>query len=207
MSNAIDIVVDPIIVQQSLSRKKLGQAEIDLIRKTIAPTATNEELEVFIYTCNTYGLDPLRKEIYFTKYGGKSTIITSRDGYVKIANEHPMFDGMEADVVYSGDRMERRDNGSIKMIYGDDHFNFDPAKIRGAYANVYRKDRTVPSTALVSARDYLVGSTNPMAKKFPNAMILKVAEATALKKAFSLSGLLVHEEMGQEDEEEKIQKS
>ena len=94
-------------------KNKLSQEKIDLIKQAVAQNATPDEFKTFIYLCESYNLDPLKKEIYFIKYGGKSTIITSRDGYLKIANTDPNFDGIESDVVYQGDTLTKRSVSSF----------------------------------------------------------------------------------------------
>ncbi|QQR48950.1 phage recombination protein Bet [bacterium] len=168
--------------------------DLQHIRAMAAPTATDEEFKTFMYLCNAYNLDPLKKEIYFIKYGGKSTIITSRDGYLKIANVNEHFDGLESDVVYQGDQLIKRDNGSLHITYGQEHLMFDKSKLTGAFCSVFRKDRQKATTVFVSIRDYYKKEA-PIWQQYTNAMILKVAEAMALKRAFAISGLVTKEEI------------
>lgn len=182
--------------------EKDSQENIDLIRKTVGKDATNEEFQTLMYLSREYNLDPLKKEIWFIKYGGKATIITSRDGYLKVANACPYFDGLEGDVVYSGDKLTKRDNGSILIEYGEDHLVFDKTKLVGAYCNVYRKDRSIAISVFVNLKDY--HSQTPIWMKYTNAMILKVAESMALKRAFSLSGLVTAEEIEESKEDSNI---
>lgn len=170
----------------------------NLIHRTVAIGATPEELDMFIYLAEQYNLDPLKKEIFFLKHGGKATIVTSRDGYLKHANTNDQFDGIESDVVYEGDKLNRREDGSIHIIYGDNHMNFSEDKLRGAFSNVYRKDRSKSATVFVDLRDYHKESSSVW-KMYPNAMILKVAEAMALKRAFAMSGLVTQEEIGDKE--------
>jgi recombinational DNA repair protein RecT len=115
------------------SKANLVQEDQNHIRKTAAMGATDDEFKTFMYLCNMYNLDPLKKEIYFIKYGGKSTIITSRDGYLKIANCNEHFDGIESDVVYQGDLLTKRDDGSLLITYGQEHLSFDKSKLSGAF--------------------------------------------------------------------------
>ena len=164
------------------------------VKQLCAPTATDAEFKHFIYLCRSYNLDPLKKEIYFLKYGSKSNILTSRDGYLKIANNDPHFDGLESDVVYQNDNLKKREDGSILISYGEDHLSFDPTKLTGAFCNVYRKDRSKATSCLVSLNDYSKPN-NQIWKQYPNAMILKVAESMALKRAFAISGLVTKEEI------------
>ncbi len=172
--------------------------ELDHIRKTAAYGATDDEFKTFMYLCSMYNLDPLKKEIYFIKYGGRATIITSRDGYLKIANLNDDFDGIESDVVYQGDVLTKRDDGSLHIAYGAEHLVFDKSKLSGAYCSVFRKDRAKATTVFVSIKEYYKKDA-PIWQQYTNAMILKVAEAMALKRAFAISGLVTKEEIEDKD--------
>ena len=167
------------------------------LRKSIAAGATDDEFKTFMYLCKAYNLDPLKKEIYFIKYSNKSTVLTSRDGYLKIANLNENFDGIESDVVYQGDVLSKRDDGSLHIAYGPEHLVFDKSKLTGAFCSVFRKDRSKATTVFVSIKEYYKKDA-PIWQQYTNAMILKVAEAMALKRAFAISGLVTKEEI--EDE-------
>lgn len=171
---------------------------INLIKNTVAQGATEDELKVLLYLCKEYNLDPLKKEIYFLKYGGKSTILTSRDGYLKIANVNENFDGLESDVVYQGDKLTKKEDGSIHIEYGESHIAFDKSKLTGAFCSVFRKDRRKATTVFVSIKDYYKKGAL-IWEQYINAMILKVAEAMALKRAFAISGLITREEIEKEN--------
>jgi phage recombination protein Bet len=171
--------------------------QLELIKSVAAVGATDNELKNLLYLAEQYDLDPLKKEIIFIK--GRNAL-TTRDGLLKIANRDPQFDGIGGDVVYEGDTLAKRDNESIHITYGTEHLVFNKEKIKGAFANVYRKDRSKCTTVFVSFKDYFKKSTTntpSIWEQFPNAMILKVAESMALKRAFSLSGLTSQEEMGE----------
>lgn len=183
---------------------KLSKEEIDLIKATVAQGATKSELDTLVHLCQEYQLDPIKKEIYFLKYGNKTTIITSRDGYLKIANQNPNFNGIISDVVYQGDKLTKKEDGSIQIEYGEDHINFNKTKLTGAFCSVFRKDREKATTVFVSIKDYYK-SNSAIWQQYTNAMILKVAEAMALKRAFSISGLVTREEIeNKEIESEQI---
>lgn len=188
---------------------KIPQEIQTLIKKTICANATEDEFKKFIYIAEQYDLDPLKGEICFLKKDIKpASIFTTRDGYLKIAHQHPQFDGIESDVVYEGDKLVRMPDSSIKIEYGEAHMNFDKTLIRGAYCNVFRKDFSKAITIFVSFKDY----ENVFIKdgravqtpwtKHPNAMIIKVGEAMALKRAFRLSGLVTQEEIAYAGDEE-----
>jgi phage recombination protein Bet len=168
--------------------------DIELIKNTSALNANPSELKMLLYLSKEYNLDPLKKEIYFIKYGTKTSILTSRDGYLKIANLNKNFDGLESDVVYQGDRLTKKEDGSIHIEYGDQHLTFDKTKLTGAFCSVFRKDRKKATTVFVSLKDYYKQGA-PIWEQYINAMILKVAEAMALKRAFAISGLVTKEEI------------
>ena len=175
--------------------------DTDHIKKVVAPEATADEFKTFMYLCEAYNLDPLKKEIYFIKYGGKSSIITSRDGYLKIANCNVSFDGIESDVVYQGDVLTKCEDGSLHIAYGQEHLTFDKSKLTGAFCSVFRKDRAKATTVFVSIKEYYKKDTH-IWQQYTNAMILKVAEAMALKRAFAISGLVTREEIDGKDQGE-----
>lgn len=185
-----------IYVRVLMARAKieLHDHEVQHIRNVAAPDASDSEFKTFLYLCKNYNLDPLKKEIYFIKYGGKSTVITSRDGYLKIANCHEQFDGIESDVVYEGDTLLKRDDGSLHIAYGAEHLSFEKAKLKGAFCSVFRKDRSKATTVFVSIKEYYKKDAF-IWQQYTNAMILKVAEAMALKRAFAISGLVTREEV------------
>ena len=166
--------------------------QVNTIRNTVAPKASDDELKMFLSIATTYGLDPFLREIWCVDMNGRNVITTGRDGYLKIANRNPNFDGMVSDVVHAGDRfMKEGDN--IKHVYTVS--NRGP--IVGAYALVYRKDRAHSSYFFAPFSEYNKGFN--AWKQYPSAMIQKVAESMALKRAFSISGLVTEEEIGNND--------
>ena len=81
--------------------------EINTIRNTVAKGASDSELKMFLSLASAHSLNPFQHEIWFVKIGGQNTIITARDGYLKIAQNNPHFRGMEADIIYSGDKFRK----------------------------------------------------------------------------------------------------
>lgn len=168
--------------------------QVDTIRNTVAYGANDSELKMFLTLAAKYELDPFAKEIWFVRMGGRNTIITGRDGYLKIANRNPAYDGMTSDVVHAGDKFIK-DGNEIRHAYTLS--NRGP--IVGAYAMVYRKDRSTPSYFFAPFNEYNKGGISGVWSQYPSAMIVKVAEACALKRAFSISGLTTEEEVGNGD--------
>jgi len=175
------------IAGNKVKRLSFSSKEIETIRRTVAEKANDDEFRMFMHIAKSYGLDPFNGEIFFWKMNGKPTIMTSRDGYLKIADSNPAYDGLVSDVVRANDVFKReRDN--INHEYGADR-----GDIIGAYALVYRKDRRYPIYVFAPFNEYNAGTR--VWAKYPSAMILKVAESMALKRAFTVSGLVSREEM------------
>ena len=65
--------------------------QIAVIKNTVAKGATDSEFAMLCHLAKKYNLDPFAREIYFIKYGGQPTIMTSRDGYLKVAQTNPDF--------------------------------------------------------------------------------------------------------------------
>ena len=85
------------------------------IKATIAPKATNEELMAFCVVANQYKLNPFLKEIYaFPGKNGGIVPIVGIDGWLKLINTHPKFDGMDVEMSGDGEsctcRIYRKDN-------------------------------------------------------------------------------------------------
>lgn len=181
-------------MQQSIMQ--YSDKQIATIRKTVAVGATNEELDMFLTLSLKYGLDPLAREIWFVQTKtGKNLIMTGRDGYLKIANSNPHYQGLNSDVVYEHDKFEKKNNFVVHQYQATER-----GKIIGAYAFVFRDDRIHPAYFFAPMRDYFKDNSTVW-KNYSHAMILKVAEAMALKRAFSISGLVTVEEV--DDGEQK----
>lgn len=144
---------------------------IETLKATVAKGATDAQLAQFIEVCKATGLNPFLREIWCIP--ATNTIMSSRDGYLTIANNNPQFDGMETTV-------ERDDKGL-------------PIK---AVCTVWRKDRSHPVKCEAYYNEYVKPSQ--VWKQYPSAMISKVAEALTLKRSFAINGLLTQEEISEE---------
>lgn len=166
-----------------------SEDQINLIRNNVAKGATEDELRIFLYLANQYNLDPFKKEIWFTKYGNQTNIMTSRDGYLKFAQTSHEFGGLISFVVHEGDAFEI-DAGEYKITH---RFGTKRGKIIGAWARCDRKGKK-PFISYVSFEEY--NQNNSIWRKYPSAMIQKVAEVFVLKRAFGINGLVTKEEIG-----------
>jgi phage recombination protein Bet len=149
--------------------------KIELIKAKIAPDCTDSEFELLMYMANTYGLDPLLRQIWAVKRNANTPalIFAGRDGMLAIAHRSGHFDGMQSGVVYSGEGKDR--------------------KIVSAWCEIWRNDMTHSFKTDVPFSEYNTGYS--VWKTNPSAMILKVAESVCLRKAFSVSGLYCPEEI------------
>ena len=69
---------------------------LETLKATLMPKATNEELLSFVVVANQYGLNPFTREIYaFPARNGGIQPVVSVDGWIKMMNSHPQFDGIE----------------------------------------------------------------------------------------------------------------
>lgn len=167
--------------------------QVELIKRTVAKGATNDELSMFMYLANRYELDPFAKEIWFIKRGSDPTIMTSRDGYLKIAQANPDYLGLISFAVCEGDHFEiDAANYSVTHKFGTKRGN-----ILGAWARCDRKGRS-PQICFVPYKEY--AATGPVWKQYPSAMIQKVAEVFVLKRQFGISGLVTREELDSSDQ-------
>ena len=72
------------------------------LKATVFKGASDEELLALVVVANTYGLNPLLKELYaFPAKGGGIVPVVSIDGWVSMVNNHPAMDGMEFEEHYS----------------------------------------------------------------------------------------------------------
>ena len=65
---------------------------------------TREQFAAFLLVAKQYDLNPLTKEIYAFPGRGGIVPIVSIDGWLKLINSHPQFDGMEFSEVHDDDR-------------------------------------------------------------------------------------------------------
>lgn len=160
---------------------------IRTLKQTVAVGATDAEFAMFTSYCQSTGLNPFKKEVWFIKtkgyqrrdgttVEGKVQIMTGINGFLAIANKHPAFDGLECETMVEG------------------------SKIIGARAKVHRKDRKYPSVAVALMSEYYKPSPSGKGgvwEQMPSIMIQKCAKALALREAFpqELNGLYTAEEM------------
>jgi phage recombination protein Bet len=166
--------------------------QVDVLRRTIAKGATDDEFFMFASLCARYQLDPFNREVWFVKYGPTPLIMTSRDGYLKICQRDPDFLGINSAAVREGDTFEMCP-AEGRVIH---RFGAKRGAILGAWAMVKHRRRE-PSICFADFAEYDKSNERggDVWKRYPSAMICKVAEVMALKRQGGIAGLVTQEEM------------
>lgn len=155
---------------RSITARMAERFEMDVaaFQQTLSATimngkGTREQHAAFLLVSHEYNLNPFTKEIYAFPNRGGIVPIVSVDGWHKIANNHPQYDGHEIDVVHDDEL-----GVGIKTI-------------------IHRKDRGHPTTH-VEWMNECKGATDPW-KRWPMRMLGHKSFIQCARKAFSLAGI------------------
>lgn len=170
----------------------LTPERVALLKRTLCPDLSNDEMELLAGVAKRTGLDPFAKQIYGIKRKGKLTIQTGIDGFRVIAARTNELDGQEGPF-WCGDDGVWKDVWVAKTL---------PV---AAKVIVYRKGCRFGFVGIARFTEYAQsynGQLADMWARMPANQIAKCAEALALRKAFpaDLSGLYTSEEMEQAGE-------
>lgn len=139
---------------------------VEAIKSTVIKgNVSDGQLAAFLMVAHEYGLNPLTKEVYAFPSNGGIQPIVSIDGWMKMINSHPEFDGMEF-------QDHVGDGGSLDAIT----------------CRIYRKDRSRPT----EATEYMAEckrSTEPW-NKWPHRMLRHKAAIQCARYAFSFAGIM-----------------
>lgn len=175
---------------------------LSLIQKFIATptrsgrTCSERDALKFLMLCRARRLDPWQGDAFLIGYDGKDgpqfSLITAHQALVKRAELHPEFDGMKSGVIV-------RDGDELRDLEGD--FHTEEQVLLGGWATVFFKQRKIASSDRLALRTFMKknsdGSGQGRWKDDPAGMIVKIAESSALRKAFPTmcGGMFLREEI------------
>lgn len=171
------------------------QEQKDLIKRTVARGATDDELALLLYTAKRLGLDLLTRQMHFSK---RRVWNQKKNSYDEVGVIQIGIDGFRAQAERTG-----KYAGQDPPVY---EFSDDGRTLVAATVSIYRKDFPRPIAATAYYDEYVQTAfdkktnerrPNSMWAKMPRMMLAKCAEALALRKAFpqDLSGLYTEEEV------------
>jgi len=132
--------------------------------------ATDAEVFIASSICAKYDLNPLMKEVAIFTTGGKLQVTIPIDGWIKILNRNPDFDGIEYEYGY-------KDDGSINYVE----------------AVIHMKNRKYP-TRVREFMDECVAMGGPTWKKCPARMLRNKATGQGTRVACGVTDVVDDDE-------------
>jgi phage recombination protein Bet len=174
------------IMNVSSNQIAMSQESLEVIKGLVsAQGLTDAEFKQFVVQCKRTSLDPVTRQIYAIKSGGRMAVMTSIDGFRVIAQRSGDYAGQDGPY-WCGEDGQWKDVWLSKT---------PPA---AAKVGVLKRGFAQPLYAVAVFSEYAKNSS-PTWKAMPGLMIAKVAEALALRKAFpnDMSGVYTDDEMAQ----------
>ena len=139
---------------------------LDTLKATVFKNATDAQLMALVVVANEYGLNPFTKQLYaFPDKGGGIIPVVGVDGWLKMMNDHPKFDGVEVDMI--------EDSATGKPF--------------SCTATIHVKDRKFP-TKVTEHLSECARNTDPWNKQ-PRRMLRHRAIIQAIRVAFGFSAM------------------
>jgi len=150
------------------------------IKQLICPLAEDQEVAVFLRTCQSLNLNPFASEIYLIKYSekDKAATVIAIDAYLKASETNPEYNGHEAGVILkdSSGKLELREGA---FVSNEEHDN-----LVGGWARVFRKDREHPFYMAVSKTECVkIGKDGHPTQFWQKSKQPLMLRKTALKRA------------------------
>lgn len=164
--------------------------ELIAVKTKSGKSCTDQDAFKFLMMCFAKKLDPFSGDAFLIGYDSQSgptfSLITAHQAFLKRAEVHPEFDGMESGTIVM------RAKETIELI-GDWHMPND--QILGGWATVFFKNRSHPMKKKVRLARF--NKNYGIWRDDPAGMIVKCAEADALRSSFPtmLGGLYISEEL------------
>lgn len=135
---------------------------------------SEQEIVMFMQLCKFQKLNPFLNEAYLIKFGSQpAQIIVSKEAFMKRAEAHPKYQGLEAGVIVERDGKMVEIEGAVKL---------KADVLVGGWASIYREDRERPISIKISLSEF--GKGQATWKDMPLNMIRKTAIVNALREAF-----------------------
>ena len=146
-------------MENAVAVKETQEISVADVKRYIAPNATDKELFMFMGISRSYGLNPMKREIHFVKYGNSAaSIIVGYETYLKRAERTGKLDGWKCWIEDMGKPTER------------------------AIIEIKRKDQSMPIVWEVYRKEF--DKQQSSWKTMPTFMLKKVAIAQGFRLAF-----------------------